>query len=35
MENVVLLTIAAIALWCGVGTVGMLKGYAKYSEDNL
>lgn len=35
MENVALLLIAAVTLFCAVGTIGMLKGYAKYPEDNL
>lgn len=35
VSEIVLLMIAAITLWCGIGTIGMLKGYARYPEDNL
>jgi len=34
-SNAFLILIAIVTLWCGIGTIGMLKGYARYPEDNL
>jgi hypothetical protein len=33
--NVFLLLIATATLFCTVGTIWMLEGYARYPEDNL
>lgn len=34
-SDAALFMIAIVTLLCGIGTIGMLKGYARYPEDNL
>lgn len=35
ISDAFLILIALVTPWCGIGTIGMLMGYARYPEDNL